>query len=105
MAAEREFRQSADRERDKAIAARREAEERMLEVLAAKDADAQKASQARLRPPYDPQATRRQRKTVPTTEPSAGGDKVQPRRRGRPAKSDQSEAEIVEWWKPGWRNR
>ena len=43
---------------------------------------------------------------MPTTEPSAGGDKVeQPRRRGRPAKSDQSEAEIVEWWKPGWRDR
>ena len=48
--------------------------------------------------------TRRSRKTVPTTEPSAGADKVgQPRGRGRPTKSDQSEAEIVEWWKPGWR--
>ena len=68
--------------------------------------DALKASQALLRPPHDPQATRRPRKSMPTTEPSAGGDKVeQPRRRGRPAKSDQSEAEIVEWWKPGWRDR
>jgi hypothetical protein len=33
------------------------------------------------------------------TEPSAGGRKVeQRRRRGRPAKSDRSEVEIVEWW-------
>jgi hypothetical protein len=39
-------------------------------------------------------------------EPSAGGDEVkQARRRGRPTQSDQSEAEIVEWWKPGWRDR
>ena len=29
----------------------------------------------------------------------------QPRWRGRPAKSDQSEAEIVELWKPGWQKR
>jgi hypothetical protein len=29
----------------------------------------------------------------------------QPRRRGRPVKSGQSEAELVEWWKPDWRNR
>ena len=51
-------------------------------------------------------ATRGLGKSMPTTEPSAGGGKVeQVRRRGRPAKSDHSEAEIVEWWKPGWRDR
>jgi hypothetical protein len=45
-------------------------------------------------------------KTMPVIEPSADGEKVeQPRRRGRPAKSGQSEAEIVEWWKPGWQDR
>ena len=39
-------------------------------------------------------------------EDHADGDKVErARRRGRPAKSDQSEAEFVEWWKPGWRDR
>jgi hypothetical protein len=59
-----------------------------------------------LRPPLDPQAAMRQSKSMPTTEPSAGGDKVaQPHRHGRPAKSDESGVEIVEWWKPGWRNR
>jgi hypothetical protein len=61
------------------------------------------ASQGLLRLPHDPQATRRQGKSMPTTEQSAGVK--QPRRRGRPAKSDQSEAEIVEWWKPGWQRR
>jgi hypothetical protein len=88
--------------------------------------DAQGRSQARRRPLRDPadqdtdtessgirkacitvpQATRRPTKTLPATEPSAGGDEVKPvRRRGRPAKSDQSEAEIVVWWKPGWQDR
>ena len=41
-----------------------------------------------------------------TNDPAGGSDKEkQARRRGRPAKSDQSEAEFVEWWKPGWRDR
>jgi hypothetical protein len=83
LAVEREFRRSADHERDRAIAARQEAEERMMEVL-----DAQKASQASPEPTADPT-----------------GKVKQGRRRGRPAKSDQPEAEFVEWWKPGWRDR
>jgi hypothetical protein len=28
-----------------------------------------------------------------------------PRRRGRPPKVREAEAEFVEWWKPGWRDR
>jgi len=104
LAVERDCRQKAQQERDDAIAGRQEAEERMQEMLATQDV--LKASPAPPRPTNDPQTTRRQRKSMPATEPSAGGDKVaQPRRRGRPAKSDQSEAEIVEWWKPGWRDR
>jgi hypothetical protein len=87
--AERDCRRSVEQERDSAIAARQEAEERLREVLAAMDA--WKLSPA---------------SSVPTNDPAGGGDKVkQTRRRGRPAKSDQSEAEIVEWWKPGWRDR
>ena len=87
LAAEREFRRSAEQERDDAIAARQEAEERMREVLAA-------------RIPAIPGVLH------PTNDPAGGSDKVkQARRRGRPAKSDQSEAEFVEWWKPGWRDR
>jgi hypothetical protein len=102
LAIERDWRQKAEQERDDAIAARQEAEDRLREVLATQDV--LKASPAPPRPTNDPQTTRRQRKSA--TKPSVSGDKVdQPRRRGRPAKSDQSETEIVEWWKPGWRNR
>jgi hypothetical protein len=54
--------------------------------------DAQDASQALLSP-----------SRVPAGQ---NADNVkEPRRRGRSAKSDQSEAEIVEWWKPGWQSR
>jgi hypothetical protein len=89
LAVEREFRRSADHERDRAIAAHQEAEERTREVLAA--TDARKLSPA---------------SSEPTTDPTGGSDKVkQGRRRGRPAKSDQPEAGFVEWWKPGWRDR
>ena len=106
LAAERGCRQKAEQERDDAIAAGQDAEERIQEMLATHDTqDAQSVSQAAPETSHDPQTTRKPRKSMPTTEQSAGGDKVLPRRRGRPAKSDQSEAEIVEWWKPGWRNR
>jgi hypothetical protein len=98
LAVERDCRQEAERERDEAIAIRQEAEERFREALAA-----QKASQALLRLPHGPQATGRQGKSMPTTKQSARVE--QPRRRGHPAKSDQSEAEIVEWWKPGWQKQ
>jgi len=101
LAVERDCRQKAEQERDEVAVACQEAEERLRETLVIQDA--LKASQALPRPPHDPQATRRQGKSMPTTEQSAGVE--QPRRRGRPAKSDQSETEIVEWWKPGWRNR
>jgi len=101
LAIERDCRQVAEHERDDAIAARQEAEERLREALVAQDA--LEGSQALPRPPHDPHAIRRQRKTILATEPSAGVE--QPRRRARPAKSDQSEPEIVEWWKPGWQKR
>jgi hypothetical protein len=100
LAIERDCRQKAEQERDDAIAGRQKAEVRIQEMLAA--LDAQKASQALLRPSNDSQATRRQGKSMPTTEQSAGVE--QPRRRGRPA-TDQTEADIVEWWKPGWQKR
>jgi hypothetical protein len=89
LAAERDGRRKVEQERDDAIAARLEAEERMRDVLADKD--------ARNPPPAS---------SMPTNDPAGGSDKVkQARRRGRPAKPDQSEAEFVEWWKPGWRDR
>jgi hypothetical protein len=103
LAIERACRQKAEQERDDAIAGRQEVEERIQEMLAT--LEALKASQAPPRPTHDPQ-TRRSRKTMPTAEPSVGANDVkQVRRRGRPAKSDHSEAKIVEWWKPGWQDR
>ena len=95
LATERGCRQKAEQERDDAIAARQKAEERLREVLASHDV--QKASQAALT------ATRGLGKSMPTTEQSVGVE--QPRRRGRPAKPGQSEAEIVEWWKADWQDR
>jgi hypothetical protein len=121
---ERDCRRKAEQERDDAIAARQEAEERLLEVQAAQDV--LKASQVRRRLTHGPgdqdtdteasgirkacitvpQTIRTTRKTTPATEHPVGSDKVeQPRRRGRPAKPDQAEVEIVEWWKPGWHDR
>ena len=89
LSAQRASRQKAEQERDEAVAAHQEAEERLLEMLATRDA--QKSSQV---------------SSLPADDPAGGSDKVkQTRRRGRPAKSDQSETEFVEWWKPGWRDR
>jgi hypothetical protein len=115
LAIERDLRLKAEQERDEAIAARQEAEERLRVALAVPVA--RTVSQAS-RPTLDPAGpeakscetmsptTRKPRKTILATKNPAGGDKVkQARRRGRPATSDQSEAEIVEWWKPGWRDR
>jgi chromosome segregation ATPase len=126
LAVERDGRQKAEHERDDAIAGRQRAEERIQEMLAT--LDALKASQAVPRSSRDradpdaetdteasgtgracetvPQTTRRPGEKMPASEPSAGGDEVkQVRRRGRPAKSDQSASELVEWWKSGWRDR
>jgi hypothetical protein len=89
LAAEREFRRNAEQERDDAIAARQEAVERLREVLVTKDT-----------------RTLCPASSEPTGDPTGGSDKQkQGRRRGRPTKSDQPEAEFVEWWKPGWRDR
>jgi hypothetical protein len=89
LAAERDGRQKVEQERDDAIASRQAVEERTREVLAAKDARSSVVSE-----------------TKPEIEPSGGSDKQkQARRRGRPAKSVQSAAGFVEWWRPGWRDR
>jgi hypothetical protein len=36
---------------------------------------------------------------------AAGSSKAQARRRGRPAKDGNQDSHIVEWWKPGWREK
>jgi hypothetical protein len=89
LSAQRANRQKAEEERDEAVAARQEAEEQLLEMLATRDAQMPSPGASNL-----------------TNDPAGGSVKErQARRRGRPAKSDQSEAEFVEWWKPGWRDR
>ena len=86
---ERASRQKAEQKHDEAVTARQKAEERLLEMLATQDA--QRASQAT---------------SNPTNIPAGSSDKQnQGRRRGRPTKSNQSETDFVEWWKPGWRDR
>jgi hypothetical protein len=104
LAIERDHRQQAEQERDEAIVARQEG--RGAAAGSGGPHDAEGRSQAAQRPMHDPQTTRTTRKTMPVTEPSPGGDEVKPvRRRGWPAKSDLSAAEIVEWWKPGWQKQ
>lgn len=73
------------------LAARQEAEERLREVLAAQDI--QKAFQAPLWPPHDPQTIRQ---VMAATEPPTGDKLNQCRQHRRPAKSHQPEEEIVE---------
>jgi hypothetical protein len=96
-----------EQERDAAIAARQEVEERLREMM---------------EPPGDPQRVRRARKAgvtfdrseaseletpiVPATRPADDTATLpQTRRRGRPPKVRQPEAEFVEWWVPGWREQ
>jgi hypothetical protein len=86
LTVERANRQKAEQQHDEAVAARQEAEERLLEMLATQDSQTASPN--------------------PTNKPAGGNDKEkQGRRSGRPAKSEQPEAEFVEWWKPGWRDR
>jgi FtsZ-binding cell division protein ZapB len=90
LATERQARLGAERERDDAIAARQEAEERLRVALAF-----QQAQEA-------PGAAPKARGTV---KPRNGS--VTTGSRNRQPEIDESEAgsEFVEWWKPGWRDR
>ncbi len=86
-------RQKAERERDEAIAGRDQAEKRLREEIAARRA--QKSSGGPVGRPG-------KGVTIGDTAEAIGGGA---RRRGRPPKITQSGSDIVEWWKPGWRER
>lgn len=103
-------------------AARRQAEMRLAQVLHQQPTEAPSrgrpgrkvgragaAAAPSMAIDVEPEGTAEDGTIVPTTarEP-IGNDVAQPtqaRRRGRPPKISQPEAEFVEWWKPGWKER
>jgi hypothetical protein len=76
-------------------AARRQAEARLAQVLD------QQPTQA----PSRGGPGRKVGRAAATAAPSDVAQPTQARRRGRPPKISQPEAEFVEWWKPGWKER
>jgi hypothetical protein len=106
---ERAARQRAEQERDKAVVGRQEAEERLRAMTITQEAQA---------PSSGPQPAKRARRVTnadPTDQLSIRGravsgtlptkDGTASKRRGRPPKRRGTESELVEWWKPGWRER
>jgi hypothetical protein len=94
LAVERTARQQAEQDRDIALAARLDAEERLREVT--------------LRARLETKAGSRtaQRSGEPATAPAhVATASTQPRRRGRPPKASQPEGGFVEWWKPNWKEQ
>jgi hypothetical protein len=52
-----------------------------------------------------PAKTARKPKNRIVAPPETADGNAAPRRRGRPPKAQQQEAEVVEWWLPGWKQR
>ena len=111
LAAERTARQRADQDRDIAIAARQDVEERLREVTLRARLETKAGSRTprrsgeRLQVGTD-KASLTQSNTLPATAPAhVATASTQPRRRGRPPKASQPEGGFVEWWKPNWRQR
>jgi hypothetical protein len=116
LANERADRQQAEQERDRAVVARRKAEQRLHEVTAVQKAQKppMAAARATRRPVIDADPVERAagatevvgtRSDTAVTTGSADGTVKQARRRGRPPKAAQAGLDFVEWWKPGWRER
>ena len=111
LAAERTARQQAEQDRDIAIAARQDAEERLREVTLRARLETKAGSRTARRSGERPQAgadeaSQTQSDALPATAPAnVPTASTQPRRRGRPPKASQPEGGFVEWWKPNWRER
>jgi hypothetical protein len=84
LEAERSLRTTLARERDRAILGRQAAEDRLRQAK-----DARKVV--------------RQAKAMAPAEPPAAAP--QPRRRGRPPKVLQDDTAVVDWWRPGWKDK
>jgi hypothetical protein len=111
LAAERTTRQQAEEDRDKAITARQDAEERLREATLRARLETKGDSHTARRSGERPQtgageASQTQSDALPATAPAdVATASTQPRRRGRPPKASQPEGRFVEWWKPNWRER
>jgi hypothetical protein len=108
LAAERTARRQAEQDRDKAIAAHQDAEERLRATLRA-GLETKGGSRTARRSGERPQAgadeaSQPQSDALPAPADAATAS-TQPRRRGRPPKASQPEGRFVEWWKPNWRDR
>jgi hypothetical protein len=99
LAAERLARQQTEDALAGALDGRRVAEQRLSDATAGRTA----------RRPSKPWLSRIAATETPgaTSDDAARAEThVKPaRRRGRPAKADSQESEIVEWWKPGWQKK
>jgi hypothetical protein len=91
LAAERVARQGAEGRVRKAVADREEAERRLREAEVVSSPIERKAT---VKPPRVAE--------IVMPEPVDGGAK---RGRGRPPKVVDDDSDIVEWWKPGWREK
>jgi hypothetical protein len=100
-----------EQDRDKAIATRRDAEERLREVMAVEEA--RRPSGGSVRVKWGRKARRAGATDRRPDRPSEVSNIVQPddaepvtqtRRCGRPPKASQPEGRLVEWWKPNWRD-
>jgi hypothetical protein len=111
LAAEGTARQQAEQDRDKAIAALQDAEERLREVTVRTGLETKAGSRTARRSSERPQAgtdkaSQTQSDALPATAPAhVATASTQPRRRGRPPKASQPEGGFVEWWEPNWRER
>ena len=130
LANEREARRTAERECERAIADRQEAERRLRDTIADQQARASARSSSRDDGLVNATRTRWQAPTVLDTvveldanetvrpavaaigkkrgrkprAPEAWSDEVLPGSE-RPDADGESEADVVEWWKPGWREK
>jgi DNA repair exonuclease SbcCD ATPase subunit len=123
---ERVARQTAEHDRNQAIAKRDEAEARIREVIGVCDVGPEHVgsgcvrTSAQSRPvpvAKDEQEetgaslstrTRAARRKQPETAnlvTKPGSDDGKARRRGRPPKVVKTESEVVEWWMPGWQEK
>lgn len=108
LAAERTARKQAEQDREKAIAARQDAEERLGKVMTAQEV--RRPSSGSVRAKWGGRAdiagtTDRRPVVSDTAQPNDAGPVTQTRRRGRPPKVRETESDVVEWWKPNWRER
>jgi len=133
LAVERGARRQAEQRLAEALEGRQEAGQRLRDVLAAQQARSPFEAPVRGRPrktpslaedsaPPDPSLdpivkvaankasvavseSPNKSSTAVKSEPSDTPQPVQHRRRGRPPKVEREEAEVVEWWVPGWKER